>query len=37
MAYSKKRQKRIQVVWTVISVFVVLSMVLFLVAPFFRY
>lgn len=33
----KARHKKIYVAWVVISAFVALSMVLFLVAPFFLY
>jgi hypothetical protein len=33
----KSRHKKIYVAWVVISAFVALSMVLFLVAPFFLY
>ncbi len=32
-----KRRRSIRIVWTVISILVALSMVLFLIAPFFGY
>lgn len=37
MAYTRKHYRRIRIAWMIISGLVAVSMILFLVAPFFQY